>query len=121
MSRAARSVWVFALYLLILGTTLLVVPNLLLSTFGFPPTEEVWIRVIGMLVIVLGYYYLTAVRNDFVAFFRATAQARAMVIVVFTVFVVAGLAKPMLIFFGAVDLAGAIWTAFALRRDGAKV
>jgi hypothetical protein len=40
---------------------------------------------------------------------------RALVIVFFVAFVVLGLAEPLLIGFGLVDLAAAIWTALALR------
>jgi hypothetical protein len=53
MSRAASSLFVFAVYLVGLGLGLLLVPNLLLRAFGAPPTSEVWIRVIGMLVLCL--------------------------------------------------------------------
>jgi len=43
--------------------------------------------------------------------------ARSSVPLFFLAFVAAGLASPMLILFGVVDLAGALWTALALRRD----
>jgi len=41
MSKSAASVFVFAIYLFVLGTVLLVLPNLLLSLFGIPETGEV--------------------------------------------------------------------------------
>jgi hypothetical protein len=44
-------------------------------------------------------------------------HARVAVLVLFAAFVVAGLAPPVLILFGAVDLAGALWTAAALQGD----
>jgi len=37
--------------MLALGLGLLLVPNLLLGLFGFPPSREVWIRVVGLLVL----------------------------------------------------------------------
>lgn len=46
--------------------------------------------------------------------FRWTVHARCAVIVFFLAFVVAGLAKPVLLLFGIVDFAGAIWTWRAL-------
>jgi hypothetical protein len=55
MGASARSVLVFGVYLLGLGLVLLIVPNMLLSLFGMPTTTEVWVRVVGMLVIFLGY------------------------------------------------------------------
>jgi hypothetical protein len=115
MSNSARSVFVFGLYLVVLGISLLAVPNILLGMFFLPPTTEVWIRVSGMLVLFLGFYYIQAARHELTDFFRWTVYARSTVIVFFTAFVVLGFASPALILFGAVDLLGAIWTGLALR------
>jgi uncharacterized membrane protein YesL len=52
-----------------------------------------------------------------IGFFRWTVQARAVVIVFFVAFVFLGWVKPVLIIFGAIDLAGAIWTFMALRSS----
>ena len=119
MSKSATSVFVFALYLFVIGLTLLVVPNLLLGLFGIPETGEVWIRVVGTVVTILGYYYLQAARNELTAFFRATVYGRTAVLVFFIAFVVLKLAPPALILFGAIDAAGAMWTALCLRTPPA--
>ena len=115
MSNSARSVFVFGLYLLVLGIILLVAPNFLLGMFSLPGTTEVWIRVVGMLVLFLGFYYTQAARKEMTDFFRWTVYARTAVIVFFIAFVLLDFASPPLILFGAVDLLGAIWTALALR------
>jgi hypothetical protein len=119
MSRAAVSMFAFAVYLFVLGVVLLVAPNVLLGIFGFEPTTEVWVRIVGMLVVFLGYYYLSAARGEVVPFMLWSVQARPFVIVFFAVFVALGWAKPQLILFGAVDLAGAVWTYLALRAGDA--
>ena len=116
MSKAAFTVRVFGRYLIVLGVVLVAVPNLLLSLFMMPTTSEVWIRVVGLLVFNIGVYYLYAARCEATAFFQASVFTRALVLVAFTAFVVAGLAKPMLIGFGAVDFLGGLWTWRALRR-----
>ena len=54
MSPVAKSLIAFGCYLFPLGLILLLVPNLLLGLFQIPATSEVWIRVVGMLVIFLG-------------------------------------------------------------------
>jgi hypothetical protein len=54
-------------------------------------------------------------REDFFPFARLTVHARTAVLVFFVLFVLAGLVKPVLILFGAIDFAGALWTAAALR------
>jgi hypothetical protein len=117
MSRAARSVRWFGIYLAVLGVTLVFVPNLLLTAFGLPETREVYIRVLGVVVFDLGVYYWFAAASEAVPFFRATVAGRALVLVAFTAFVALGLVSPLLILFGAGDLAGGLWTAWALRAD----
>lgn len=117
MSRPARSVCVFAGYLVLLGFILVAAPNLLLTTFGIPPTNEVWIRVVGVLVVILGFYFAQAARKEITDFFRWTVPARSAVIVFFIAFVLLGWAKPVIILFGAIDLIGAIWTFMALHSS----
>ena len=117
MSKSAKSVFIFGIYLFVLGTVLLVIPNVLLSLFGFQETSEVWIRVVGMLIFILAFYYTTAARKELTNFFRITVYGRGSVIVFFIIFVVLKLAEPMLILFGVVDLLGAVWTALTLRSS----
>ena len=119
MSYSARTVFGFGIYLVILGITLIVAPNFLLGTFGLPTTNEVWIRVVGMLVLILAFYYTQAARKELTNFFQWTVYARASVFVFFLAFVVLGFAQPTLILFGAIDLLGAIWTGLALRSKRA--
>lgn len=120
MSKSALSMKVFAGYLLLLGLALVLSPNTLLRAFRMAPTGEVWIRVVGMLVLVLAFYYWNAARTELMGFFRWTVAARTSVLLFFIAFVVAGLAPPVLILFGVIDLAGAAWTALALRAEAAR-
>lgn len=120
MSPAARSVQVFGVYLLVLALALLVAPNALLTTFGLPPTSEVWIRVVGMLVGFLGFYYRVAAAAELTPVFVASVFARASVLLFFATFVAAGWVGPALLPFGVVDAIGAAWTWAALRRTPAR-
>jgi hypothetical protein len=108
MSKSGVSVFVFGLYLGALGITLLVVPNFLLGVFTLPSTNEVWIRVVGMLVLFLCFYYTQAARKEITDFFPLTVYVRPTVILFFTVFVLLGFARWPLILFGGVDLLGAL-------------
>lgn len=117
MSAAGRSIQVFGIYLMLLGLVLLVAPNLLLALFGIAPTGEVWIRIVGMLAGFLGLYYTQAARVCDRAFFRTTVFVRLSVPGFFGAFVALAMAPPALMLFALVDVAGAAWTASALRRD----
>ena len=96
---------------------MLIAPNSLITLFGLPETNEVWIRVVGMLLVFLAYYDIQAARHELANFFRWSVIARASVIVFFAVFVLLKWVEPILLLFGAVDLAGALWTHLALRQD----
>ena len=116
MSPAAKSVFVFGIYLSILGIILVAVPNVMLSLFGLPETEEVWIRVVGVLVLVIAVFDIQLARKEVREFFWIGVYARCSVIVFFTAFVLAGYVQPVLILFGVIDLLGALWTWRELRR-----
>ena len=116
MTKAAKSVYYFGFYLFVLGITLVVAPNMLLSMFGFEPTTEVWIRVLGSVVFGIGIYYTVTAPSNNETFFKATIYSRVSILVWFVLFVLIGWAKPNLILFGGVDALGALWTWSALRK-----
>jgi hypothetical protein len=115
MSHPAKTLLAFGCYLLLLGLVLFFAPNILLGALGVQPTSEVWIRVVGMLVIIIGAYYGVASRYELRPLIAWSVPLRASVIVFFGGFVIAGVAPPILLLFGAVDLAAALWTWSALR------
>lgn len=117
MKQSDLSLTVFAVYLAGLGLAFLIFPNPVITLFGFEPTTEPWIRILGYVLVALAYYYAQAVRSGTVAFQRWTVHARLPILPVFTAFVVAGIAPPVLILFGAIDTGCALWTAHALRRE----
>ena len=120
MSRAAKSLFVFGIYLFGLGLLLLLVPNLLLRAFEAPTTNEVWIRLNGMFVLCLSFFYVLAARGGLTSFIRWTVWARAAVIVYFAAFVLLLAAPKALLLFGLIDLLSAAWTWLALKADGAR-
>jgi hypothetical protein len=116
MSRPATTILAFGLYLCVLGLLLILAPNLALGLFGFAPAVEPWVHVLGVVVAVLGAYYVQAARNELLPFFRMTIWGRLLVFVFFVLFALLRVAPPMLVLFGAIDAAGAFWTAQAIAR-----
>ena len=116
MTKAARSVLIWSVYAFVIGVLLAAAPNFLLSLFGIPETDEVWIRILGFVVILLALYYWDGARNEARHLFVASVLGRVFVVVAFVVLVVTG--EPwQLLLFAAVDLAGALYTLAALRAD----
>jgi len=120
MSRPARSIFVYAIYVFGLGAALLVVPNIPLPIFGLPQASEVWIRVAGMTVIFLSIFYFVAARYEYRQIFVVSVPIRFAVPVFFAAFVIAGYAPWNLILFTPLDVLFAIWTLVALRGEAAN-
>ena len=117
MTGSLRSLFVFNFYVWALALGLLLVPNFFLRILGMPETHEVWVRCAGMLLLGYGFYYICVLRARMVEFLPFTVYVRSVVILFFVTFVVLGWARPILIVFGVIDLAGAVWTALALRAE----
>lgn len=113
---ATRSLHWFGIYLCVLGPGLLIAPALLLAPFGISPPQEVWVRVAGLLALLIGSYYLIAARHEFMPLVQASVITRFAVLGVFVGLVVLVAAPPALILFGLVDAAAATWTALLLWR-----
>ncbi len=117
MQSSAFTIKVFGVYVALTGIGLLTFPNLILGLFGFAPTVEIWVRVVGALAVVLGYYYWACGAAGATAFFKATVPGRlGFCALCIGLVAVAGAPLPLLAF-GVVDVAGAAWTYLALRRE----
>ena len=117
MSKTAFTIKASCCYILALGLALVLVPNLVLSAMRMPPTIDVWIRVLGVVVINIGIFFWVAARTEAIALFRVSLIVRPLVLVWFGAFVLLGLASPMLLVFGAIEALGALWTWLTMRSD----
>lgn len=117
MKNSSLSMAVFGMYMAALCPLLLFVPSWFIGLFGFAPVDDVWIRVLGMVLGLLTFYYLMAVREGLETFYQWTAYARMTIIFFFGAFVALDLAPPILLLFGAFESGCGLWTFFALRRE----
>ncbi|WP_338844694.1 hypothetical protein V8J88_13700 [Massilia sp. W12] len=120
MQNPAFTVKCFGAYAMATGLILLFVPNLLLGLFGIATTQEIWVHVLGVIAFILGFYYWACASAGVHAFFRASVVGRTLFFVMCGLLITFWQAPWQLILFGAVDLAGALWTARALRRQEAR-
>ena len=117
MKKSSTSLLVFGAYLIGMGVGLVFMPNTVLGILNLPPTNEVWIHVVGVLALVLAFYYIQAARANLRPFAEWTVLPRVAVFLFFTGFVLAGWVGPIMIALGLVDLLGALWTGWALRTE----
>ena len=115
MNSVAVSLLVFGIYLIADGLGFTFAPNLFLGLIGQPEATEPYIRIAGVLLLVVGYYYIQVARADLRNFYMWTVQARVVVFLLFILFTLLQWAPPILVLFAVIDLLGAIWTFFAFR------
>lgn len=93
------------------------IPNVILPFFGFAPTSEIWIRMLGLFTCTTGIYYFHSAAHEQVAFFRATVAGRLFFFVMTVVFVFVFSQPLTLAAIGSVDLLGALWTIYVMRQN----
>ncbi len=116
MTSASKSIYYFGIYLAILAVSLMAFPNTLLGLFQLSPTHEVWIRVLGAVVLDISILYVFMAPTNNVLFMTLTIYVRASILIWLILFVALEIAPVQLILFGLVDATGAGWTYFALRK-----
>ena len=122
MKKSATSVFVWGIYAMLSGITFLLVPNLPLTMLGLGESQEVYPRVLGVAITMLGYFYLRAARQESMTpLYAWSVHARLGLTGAIIVLAIIGLAKPAMLGFAVAELAGSLWTAFALRAEGSKL
>ncbi len=117
MNAACRTIYWFSLYPLGAGLTMILVPQLPLQLFGFPVEGLDWIRMLGVVTMVVGYYYWRLGRDEVLQFCRYSAQMRLSIPAVFVAMVLAFDMNPIYIALTAGDVLGGLWTWHALRQQ----
>lgn len=121
MNPACKTIYLFGFYPLLAGLSMIIAPALPLQILGWPIEGLDWIRMLGVVTMIVGYYYLQLGRNDVLVFCRYSAQMRLIIPFVFSLLVIVFNMNPLYIALTAVDFAGGLWTALALRKQGMTV
>ena len=116
-----KTIYWFSFYPLIAGISMIVAPALPLQILGWPIEGLDWIRMLGVVTAIVGYYYFQLGRNEVLGFCRFSAQARIVIPFVFLGMVLVFGMNPLYIALTAVDFLGGLWTASALRKHGMTV
>jgi hypothetical protein len=117
MATSAFTIKAFGIYVVATGIGLTLAPNLMLGPLGVPEAREVWLRMVGALAIVVGYYYLAAAAGNARAFFVATVKGRFLFFALGIGLILFANGPWQIVLFGLVDVAGAIWTHLALKAE----
>lgn len=120
LSRATNSIRIYAIYLFLLGATLMVMPNVLMLGLWQPRVEEPWLRMVGVFVIPLGVYCWRAARSQHLDFFKWTVETRLLTVALFVLLVAGQWAPPVMLVFAAMEGLFAAWTWTGLRTDNPR-
>ncbi len=114
MRNARFSVLVWAIYELVIGVGLFLIPTQVTQIVGIDDPQEVWVRVLGLIVVLIGVYFLGAVLNNSTWMYQYTVFGRVIAVIGLTYLAI--LDGPwQLSLFAATDAVGAVWTYLALR------
>jgi hypothetical protein len=118
VTHAGKSIFYFGFWVVICGISLLFFPAFCLGVAGIELPDYIIVRIFGLVLLYLSVYYFVAGHYPaFHPFYRATVFTRSSALAVVIVFVLLGMAKPIVIGFVIVDALGAAWTGLALRKD----
>lgn len=115
MSRAALTLMIYAVGFGAAGAALLLVPDPVLTLFGFPQTQDVWIHLIGLLMVSLAAYDIVAAQNEIGPIIAASVPGRLFAGGVMVATWALDMVGPGILVFAAVDVAGALATMLAMR------
>jgi len=76
MTSTAKSVLYYSFYMMGMGLGLLFIPNLILGTLRFAPTNDIWIRVLGLFAFCAGMLYFYCGRTNQTGFFHISVIER---------------------------------------------
>ncbi|MBL4866958.1 MAG: hypothetical protein JKY67_11355 [Pseudomonadales bacterium] len=117
MTNSAKSILYFSLYLMPTGIFILLWPQIFSVVMDINETTIHFIRLMGIVSFILGFYYLRAALENNVGFFRTCIFGRLIFlagsILVYSVFE----APAIFVLFGAVDGIGAIITYRYMKQD----
>jgi hypothetical protein len=118
MSNSAKSVFLYSISASFLGLVLMVLPDLFLTILRLAPSDEVWIRIVGLFLLVVAVYYYLAARHEILIIIKASVFIRLSLIFFYAVFVFMKMIALNIMIIPILDLLTGLWTLFLLRREG---
>jgi hypothetical protein len=110
MKKRYTSLYAQVIYVICSGVPLMFFPNPLITLLGFEPTQEVWIRILGLLLTLLSVYYYRMAKYGNAETIKATVFGRIIFCTGIGLFVLLDWGKPMLLLFAFMEALFAIWT-----------
>jgi peptidoglycan/LPS O-acetylase OafA/YrhL len=121
MLKSGKSVFYFGIYLLLIGMLLFFISQQFISTLKLPDMPGAWARLLGVLVFILGCYYIIGGKNNLLPFIKATVYLRLFFLACTLVLFATGQMPKEILPFGVIDMLGALWTQLSLKKATVKM
>jgi len=102
---------------MITGLFILLFPDIILGIIGLDTSGSVVVRLLGMMLVFYGYYYIRAgiAGSKMTGFYWWTVHTRFSAIIILSALALFHLVPPVVIAFGVIEMLGATWTLIELR------
>jgi hypothetical protein len=110
MSKLAQSVFSYSLYLLLMGAAFLLLPEWFDSLLAVAPSDNGWLRLCGLLVAVIGMFYLAIGRLGHAPLCRWTILTRVAAFAGVSALVLTNQLPQPFFLLGIIDVVSAAWT-----------
>ena len=118
MTKTELSIFFYGLYYIFsIGLPFLFFPHYALGLFGLEAGDDAWVRVLGLEVLIIGTFYIQAVRVGLTAFYPWSVPPRFATAALQALLVALGLVGPALLMFAAFDATTGALTAWAHRAE----
>jgi hypothetical protein len=117
MKKTELSIKSWSIYLFVLGLSMVILPAVTVSWFGYSAEGELWIRVVGILSVVLAMYYMLMVRYHVFEMYKWKIAGHLFGITCMTAFLVLGAADNRIVGTITMEVLAGAWTAIALKAD----
>ncbi len=120
MTKSAKSVFYFGVYVLLTGMLVYIIPEQFISLLKLPDIPLPWAKFIGLLTIIIGSYDIICGRNNVVPLIRASVYLRLFFFTGVLLLFITGQMPKEILPLAIIDLAGAVWTMLALNAESKK-
>lgn len=116
MKNVVTSIYAQMVYMIGMGLGFLLTPNIVLGLFGIESTSEIWIRVLGALVLVFSSFYYVMAKHEFLPLIKISVWERFLFCSILVVFALLQMGPVTFYLFAALEIGLALWTLMGLRR-----
>ncbi len=108
--------YVQTIYMFVMGLGIVLIPQVQLPLFGFQPPQEIWVRVLGALILGFGYVNLRMTQQGIVPYIEASIIGRSIFCSIICIFGLMKLVEPSIFLLAAGEMTFTIWAYLGLKK-----